>query len=155
MPCDRQTRPARSIGAPPRSFPLNLGRGTQWMAAAAAAAYPTHPRLPPWKLGLGSVRRTSVLSGEGGGPRPRPGGRTPILMQRMRRKEEGRAKGFSSRHYYATTESGEAREEETKWKRRERGVPRTMQRFFYDERTNGAKGEEDDRRFSESEGAEP
>ena len=154
MPCDRQTRPARSIGAPPRSFPLNLGRGTQWMAAAAAAAYPTHPRLPPWKLGLGSVRRTSVLSGEGGGPRPRPGGRTPILMQRMRRKE-GRAKGFSSRHYYATTESGEAREEETKWKRRERGVPRTMQRFFYDERTNGAKGEEDDRRFSESEGAEP
>ena len=35
-------------------------------------------------------------------------------------EEEGRAKGFSSRHYYATTESGEAREEETKWKRRER-----------------------------------
>ena len=36
-----------------------------------------------------------------------------------------------------------------------RGELRTMQRFFYDGRTEGAKGAEDDRRFSESEGAEP
>ena len=55
------------------------------------------------------------------------------------------------------------REEETEWKRRGRErerVLRTMQRIFYDERTNEREkervGEEDDRdrRFSESEGAE-
>ena len=34
---------------------------------------------------------------------------------------------------------------------RERGVLRTMQRFFYDERTNEAKGEEDDRHVSDGE----
>ena len=35
--------------------------------------------------------------------------------------------------------------EKERERERERGVLRTMQRFFYDERTNEAKGEEDDR----------
>ena len=103
------------------------------------AAYPTHPRLLP---------ETRIGSGRGG---RRAGGRTPILMQRIRRKERpkdfraGRQTGIIMQHNGGRRKGGRRKRNGKGERERERGVLRTMQRFFYDERTNEAKGEEDDR----------
>ena len=86
-------------------------------------ALPTPP-THAFFLRLGSVRGE-----EGGG---RAGRRTPILMQRIRRKERpkdfraGRQTGIIMQHNGGRREGG--REEETKWKRGERERERERER---------------------------